>query len=249
MSRFADRVALVTGGGSGIGRAVCLRLASEGARGAVLDVRLEGAEETRDEIRALGGKSTAQACDVSDAAATREAVATVVQELGVPSLLCNVAGIQEYGRIETLSLETWSRILAVNLTGTFLMIQAAVPHLVETKGSIVNVASLAGIRGLPYDAAYCASKGGVVMLTKALAKELGDRRVRVNAVAPGGVETPMGAIPFPEDANPDVMQLIARSPWGWCTPEEVARVIVFLASDDAGKLTGAIVPVDGAVSA
>jgi NAD(P)-dependent dehydrogenase (short-subunit alcohol dehydrogenase family) len=242
-------VAIVTGGGSGIGRATCVRLCSEGARVAALDVNLAAAEETATAMRRAGGAAMAQGCDVSDPASVAAAVAAVVRELGPPAVLCNVAGIQQYGHAEKLSFETWSRIIGVNLTGTFLMSQATLPHLVGTRGSIVNVASLAGIMGLPYDAAYCASKGGVVMLTKALAKEFSNRGVRVNAVAPGGVETPMAAIPFPADAAPEVMQLIPRTPMGWCTPAEIAAVIAFLASEDARKVTGVVVPVDGAMTA
>ena len=249
MSRFSDQVTIVTGGGSGIGRATCLRLSSEGARVAALDVNLPAAEETATAMRRAGGAAMAQRCDVSDPASVATAVAAVVRELGPPSVLCNVAGIQQYGHAEKLRFETWSRIIGVNLTGTFLMSQATLPLLVDTRGSIVNVASLAGIMGLPYDAAYCASKGGVVMLTKALAKEFSDRGVRVNAVAPGGVETPMAEIPFPADAAPEVMQLIPRTPMGWSTPAEIAAVIAFLASEDARKVTGVVVPVDGGMTA
>ncbi len=249
MSRFLEQVAIVTGGGSGIGRATCLRLCSEGARVAVVDVVPAAAEETAREVRRAGGTVIARQCDVSDPASVAGAVAAVVRELGPPSVLCNVAGIQEYGHAETLSFATWSRIIGVNLTGTFLMCQATLPHLVRARGSIVNVASLAGIMGLPYDVAYCASKGGVVMLTKALAKEFANRGVRVNALAPGGVETAMAAIPFPADAAPEVMQLIPRTPMGYSTPAEIAAVIAFLASDDARKVTGVVVPVDGGMTA
>jgi NAD(P)-dependent dehydrogenase (short-subunit alcohol dehydrogenase family) len=249
MSRFAKQVAIVTGGGSGIGRATCVRLADEGARVGVLDINLTGADETAAVIRRAGGTASVQGCDVSDPASVTAAVARVVRELGAPSVLCNVAGIQQYGHAAKLSYATWSRIIGVNLTGTFLMIQETLPHLLATRGSVVNVASLAGIMGLPYDAAYCASKGGVVMLTKALAKEFSDRGVRVNAVAPGGVETPMGEIPFPEDASAEVMQLIPRTPMGWCKPDEIAVVIAFLASDDARKVTGVVVPIDGGMTA
>lgn len=249
MNRFQDRIAIVTGGASGIGRATGLRLAREGARVAVVDLDEAGANATAEAIRAQGGDAIGSSCDVSDPRLVTRTVFDITTRLGKPAVLCNVAGIQEYAHAEALRFETWSRILGVNLTGTFLMCQAALPHLVETRGSIVNVASLAGIRGLPYDSAYCASKGGVVMLTRALAKEFSNRGVRVNAVAPGGVETPMGAIPFPADAATEVMQLIPRSPWGWSTPDEVASVIAFLASDDARKVTGAIVPIDGGASA
>ncbi|MFN8624418.1 MAG: SDR family NAD(P)-dependent oxidoreductase [Candidatus Binatia bacterium] len=249
MSRFSEQVAIVTGGGSGIGRATCLRLCSEGARVAVIDVNLAAAEETVAEVRRAGGSGMALHCDISDPASVASAVAAVERELGAPSVLCNVAGIQEYGHAEELSFATWSRIIGVNLTGTFLMSQATLPHLVRTHGSVVNVSSLAGIMGLPYDAAYCASKGGVVMLTKALAKEFSNRGVRVNAVAPGGVETPMGEIPFPADAAPEVMQLIPRTPMGWSTPAEIAAVVAFLASEDARKVTGVVVPIDGGMTA
>jgi len=249
MKRFVDRVALVTGGGSGLGRACCLRLAREGARVAVLDVDRESAETTALQIRNADGEAASHYCDVASPASVRETVAWAAAELGTPSVLCNVAGIQQYARVETLSHESWTRILQVNLTGTFLMCQAALPYLLETRGAIVNVSSLAGLMGLPYDAAYCASKGGVVMLTKALAKEFVDRGVRVNAVAPGATETPMLAIPFPEDASPEVMQLIPHSPLGPCRPEEVAEVIAFLASEVAHHLTGAVIPVDGASTA
>jgi len=242
-------VAIVTGGGSGIGRATCLRLADEGARVAVLDVILAGAEETVATIRQAGGTAAAQRCDVSDPVSVASALSDVVRELGVPSVLCNVAGIQQFGHAETLSHETWSRIIGVNLTGTFLMTQAALPHLLARRGSIVNVASLAGIMGLPYDAAYCASKGGVIMLTKALAKEFSNRGVRVNAVAPGRVETPMSEISFVSDASPEVMQFIPHTPMGSCEPTDIAEVIAFLASNDARKMTGVVVPIDGGLSA
>ena len=140
-------------------------------------------------------------------------------------------------------------LIAVNLTGTFLMCRAVLPHLVETRGAIVNVASLAGLVGLPYDAAYCASKGGVIQLTRSLAKEFSDRHVRVNALAPGGVKTAMMEIPFPDDANPAVLQTIPGAPHGICEPERIADVIAFLGSDDAAHITGAVLPVDGGLSA
>jgi len=249
MNRFSGRVAIVTGGGSGIGRAVCVRLAEEGARVAVLDVSLAGADETVAHIRRAQAVAAAQYCDVSDPASVAAAVSWTVRELGAPSVLCNAAGIQRYEHSEKLRYEDWSRIIAVNLTGTFLMTQETLPLLRETRGCVVNIASLAGIMGLPYDAAYCASKGGVVMLTRALAKEFAHRGVRINAVAPGGVDTPMAHIPFPADASPEVLQFIPRTPVGFSQPAEIAAVVAFLASDEASKITGAVVPIDGGATA
>jgi NAD(P)-dependent dehydrogenase (short-subunit alcohol dehydrogenase family) len=248
-ARFENSCAVITGAGGGIGGALATRLASEGARVVLLDVALSAAEARAAALRKDGAEALALECDVSDPASIDRATDRAVSAFGAPQVLCNCAGVQQFGRTETVSFETWSRILGINLTGTFLMCRALLTFLVETRGTIVNVASMAGLMGLPYDAAYCASKGGVVMLTRSLAKEFRDRGVRVNAVAPGGVKTSMMEVPFPEDANPDVMQFVPMSPYGTCDPETIAAAMAYLASEEAEHVTGTVLPVDGGVTA
>ena len=249
--RFDGRVVIVTGAASGLGRASALQLGSEGATVAALDIAAEGAEKTAADIVAAGpGKAVALGCDVSDPASVSETVRDVVAELGPPRVLCNVAGLLKMEHTTKTSFEDWQRLLAVNLTGTFLMCQAAIPYLLENGGNIVNVASTAGLMGQPYSAAYCASKGGVVLLTKALAVEYVERGLRVNAVAPGMMDTPMilgGGFAMPDDVS---RRLIARitSPMGSTTPEHVAKTIAFIASDDADYMSGAVVSIDGALT-
>ena len=240
---------MITGAGGGVGGAVASLLASEGARVALLDVALEAAEVAAEALRKDGSDALALECDVSDPLAVQSAVERAVGAFGPPRVLCNIAGMQQFGHTEDFPFEVWSQILGINLTGTFLMCRALLPQLVEMRGAIVNVASLAGLVGLPYDAAYCASKGGVVMLTRSLAKEFSDRGVRVNAVAPGGVKTAMAEVPFPEDANPDVMKFVPNVPGGVCEPETIATAIAFLASEDAAHITGTVLPVDGGLAA
>jgi NAD(P)-dependent dehydrogenase (short-subunit alcohol dehydrogenase family) len=179
MDRFVECVALVTGAGGGIGAATAQRLAAEGASVMCADVDGDAA------ARAAAGIEGAHAvpCDVSDAASARATVTTTVDRFGRLDVLVNVAGVGSMASTRSLSLDDWERTLRVNLTGTFLMCQAALePMLERGRGAIVNMASVAGLRATPYNAAYCASKGGVVMLTKSLAVEFGRGGVRVNAV-------------------------------------------------------------------
>jgi NAD(P)-dependent dehydrogenase (short-subunit alcohol dehydrogenase family) len=249
MSRFTDRVVIVTGAGSGLGRATALRFASEGGHVAVLDLVPDAAEKVVGEIQEAGATARAYECDVSDPDSPRAAVAAVASDLGRPQVLVNSAGIGGFAHSTEETFERWSAILAVNLTGTFLMCQATLPYLLDGGGAIVNVASNAGLTGQPYTAAYCASKGGVVNLTRSLAIEYVRRGVRVNAVAPGGMNTPMVAgFAIPEGVN---MKAFSRfiSPLGYSEPEELAGLIAFIASDDAGTMVGSIVSLDGGITA
>ncbi|HTZ09527.1 MAG TPA: SDR family oxidoreductase [Acidimicrobiales bacterium] len=235
MERLAGRVALVTGAASGIGAAVVERLAAEGAA-------VVGSD--------LSAPAGGVVMDVTDPASVTHAVAEVLGRHGRLDIAVNVAGIGVARRIGEVALEEWQRVLAVNLTGTFLVSQAVLPALLETRGVIVNMASVAGIRATPYNAAYCASKGGVIMLTKSMALELAGAGVRVNAVCPASVDTPfLRNFALPEGAD---LGLLARSasPMGHLIdPAEVAACVAYLASPDAATVSGATFVIDGAATA
>jgi meso-butanediol dehydrogenase/(S,S)-butanediol dehydrogenase/diacetyl reductase len=248
--RFEDRVALVTGAASGIGRASAQLLASEGARVACCDINLEGAEETAQAIEESGGKAIAVLCDVSSSESTAEAVAHTVGSFAAVNVLANVAGIGSFQRFETITIADWNRVLGINLNGTFFMSQAALPHLLDQKGNcIVNVASLAGLIGQAYSAAYCVSKAGVVSLTRCMAIEFLKRGLRVNCICPGVVETPIiqNFLP-PEDAD---LSLVQRLSIGsrMSKPAHVAEAIAYLASDAAATINGVALPMDSGVHA
>ncbi len=244
--RHGETRAIVTGAGSGIGRATAERLAAEGAAVVCLDVR--GHDDTAAAITADGGRAWGYECDVTDAEVVARVVDLAFVELGGLNVVCNVAGIGQFYRTETLDPAVFDRIIAVNLRGTFLVCRYALPHLLEAgAGVIVNTTSVSGIVGNPWNAAYAASKGGVLMLTKALAAEYRTRGIRVNGVAPGMVATDLSAgfADFFASEDIDLSEFGRGSPVRAAEPGEIAAAFAFIASADADYMSGAILVLDG----
>lgn len=245
MQRFDSKVAIVTGAASGLGRATARRLGGEGARVACFDLNLEGAQATAAELAV----ARAYPVNVADPQSVQTAVAAAARDLGRPQVVVNCAGIGKFAHSHEMPFADWQRIIGVNLSGTFLVCQAALPFLLDGGGAIVNVASNAGIMAQPYSAAYCASKAGVIHLSKALADEYLGRGVRVNCVAPGGIDTPLQKEFFkmPEGVSWKEFRK-CMSPLGNSTPEEIAACIAFVASDEARYMAGAVVSIDGGLT-
>lgn len=245
MRRFEGKVAFVTGAAGGIGRATALRLAEEGAALHLIDLAEAGLQETAEHCAARGAQVARARCDVTDEADARRNVAACVERFGRLDVLCNIAGIILLERFERITVAQFRKVLDVNLVGTFILCQAALPHLLASRGAIVNTSSTSALAGLPYGAAYGTSKGGVSALTRTLAVEFGKQGLRCNAVNPGSILTAMsGQGILPE--KPD-MQLMARTmsiskPMG---PEVVASVIAMLASEDGIHVNGEEIRVDG----
>lgn len=249
LQRFAldGKVAVVTGGGDGIGRAASLHLAQAGAVVAILDRQADKAEQVAREIHAAGGVASAHAVDVSDAAGLAAALALVADTQGRLDLLVNNAGMAIRAKAVEMDLADWNQVVAVNLTGMFLAARLCAGHMIAAGhgGAIVNTASVMGLSGGLYpNVAYQTTKGGVVNMTRALALEWVGSGIRVNAVAPTFVRT---AFISGLTANPEILSTIeAATPMGrLAEPEEIADAILFLLSPAAGMITGVILPVDG----
>jgi NAD(P)-dependent dehydrogenase (short-subunit alcohol dehydrogenase family) len=250
MGRFDGRVAVITGAGSGLGRATAHKFASEGASVACLDIVVDAVTETADAIVAAGGTAKAYRADVSDPDSVRAAVDGGASDLGRPSLTVTCAGIGRFFHSHEMPFADWQRIIGVNLTGTFLTVQATLPYLLDGGGSVVTIASNAGLMGQPYSAAYCSSKAGVVNLSKALAVEYLKKNVRVNCIAPGGIETPLqnAFMEMPEGVTYKDLRAI-MTPLGNSTPDEIANIVAFVASDECRYMTASVVSVDGGLTA
>ena len=256
LERLSDRVVIVTGAASGIGQATAIRLVSEGAKVLASDINREGLAETLETANQAasenGGECITHVADISreeDAAST---VATAVEAWGRLDGLANIAGMLRSGRTHEFSLDSWNQILAVNLTGTFLMCREALPHLMEAKGSIVNAASTSSSFGHPWMGAYAASKGAVWSFTQTLAVEYCKVPVRANCVAPGSVHSGITSnVTFPDDLTKDESKLVRRimSPTGFGDPGDVAAVVAMLLSDDGKHITGECIRIDGGTHA
>lgn len=252
MRRFEDQVALVTGAGHGIGRASALRLAREGADVAVLDLSGEAAEETAALAAREGARTMALECDVADEEAVAAAVNDVLERFGRIDVLHSNAGVLIAGDAESATLDEWERTFAVNVRGAFLVSRAVLPAMrAQGKGAIVATASTSGIAAEPAIAAYCASKAAVIQLTRQLAVDYSRHGIRVNCVCPGWVDTGFNDPILVGVSETELAEVIDRTvPLGrQGTPEEIAAVVAFLASDDASVVTGHALVADGGLTA
>ncbi len=243
MKRMENKVALVTGSARGIGRAICQRLAEEGAAIAVVDLVLETAEKTAQEFRDAGFNARAYAANVAKGEDAKATVAQVVEDFGHLDILVNNAGITKDNLMLRMSEAEWDAVMAVNLKGTFNFTQAAVrPMMKQRSGKIVNLASVVGKMGNVGQANYSASKAGVIALTKTTAKEFASRNIQCNAVAPGFVMTDMTAA-LPDNVREMFLKVIPAGRAG--LPQDIANVVAFLASGDADYVTGQVINIDG----
>lgn len=248
MPDLSGKTALVTGASRGIGATVALELSACGATVAVnyypgMD---ESAQALVAQIESAGGRAIAIAADVTVTDQVNAMVGTMMSELGSIDILVNNAGITRDGLLVRMSDEDWNAVISTNLTGVFLVTRAAAKHMMKARtGSIVNVASVVGLGGNAGQANYSAAKAGVIGLTKTTARELASRGVRANAVAPGFIDTEMTAR-LPEAVRESARAEIAMGRFG--SPQDVARAIAFLASDDAGYITGQVLAIDGGMT-
>jgi dihydroanticapsin dehydrogenase len=250
--QLAEKISIVTGGGSGIGKACSLLFAEEGARVIVADWNAEAGASTVEEIRAVGGDATFCHADVSDASDVQRLIQTAEDTCGRLDVLLNNAAVQVLGKLADTTEEEWDRMQSVNLKGVFLCSKYAIPAMIRAGGgSIINMASILGFVADPDLAAYGAMKGGVVTMTKATALGYGPDGLRVNCICPGDVNTPMVQDYFDKDPDPDEARQRVSREYALrriATPREIARTAVFLASDASSFTTGAVMVVDGGVT-
>jgi NAD(P)-dependent dehydrogenase (short-subunit alcohol dehydrogenase family) len=243
------KTAMVTGAGSGIGRGIALRLAEMGGFAAILDIDEAKASEAAEHIQSKGGEAVTINCDVRSSDDCRSAVDAIMQQRGKIDILCNCAGIAIRKNVVDLSEEEWDRALDVTLKGIYLLSREVIPHMIRGGGgSIINIGSGWSLKGGPNAASYCASKGGVVNLTRAMAIDHGKHSIRVNCVCPGDVDTPMlrsECAQLGEDVQQFMREAANRPLARVGTPEDVANAVLFLASSMSGWITGTALVVDG----
>ena len=246
---FDSKVVLVTGAASGLGRAASVRFAQEGAQVCLVDINAAGLSETARTITDAGGLCANYCGDLGLPSNCADAVNVAIEAFGRLDVLCNVAGILRFHALADVSAEDWNKLFAVNVTAPFFMTQAAMPHLVESKGNVVNVASTAAFIGQSYTAPYAATKAALLSLTKSLAMEFIKSPVRINAIAPGGMMTEMvQGLAFPEGADTDmILRYCGFRPPN--TPEDVVEPLLFLASERARAVHGACYTADNGITA
>jgi 3-oxoacyl-[acyl-carrier protein] reductase len=241
--RLKDKVALITGGARGIGQAIAMTFAREGADIVVADVNLEIAQKTALEIEGLGRKALALEMDVTSYEKVEEGINKILDKMGKVDILVNNAGITKDNLVLRMSQAEWDAVINVNLKGTFNCIKAVSRSMVKQRsGRIISIASIIGLMGNPGQANYAASKAGIIALTKTIAKELASRNINANAVAPGFIQTEMTA-KLPEDIKKKMLEAIPLAKLG--TPQDVANVCLFLACDESSYITGQTITIDG----
>jgi meso-butanediol dehydrogenase/(S,S)-butanediol dehydrogenase/diacetyl reductase len=251
--RLQDKVCLITGAGSGIGKAMALRFAREGATVVIADQDGQAAEAVCALVKQNGGRAQPIEADVTVALEVQAMVRATVDTFGSLDVLVNQAGIIQVGDIIDLDEQEWDRVVAVNLKGVYLACKYGLrAMLAQGGGVIINTASISGLVGIPKQPAYCASKGGVIALTRALAVDYADRNIRVNCIAPGPIDTPWteNVLRAPGDPASEYRWIVMTQPLKRLgTPDEVAAAAAYLASDDAAYITGAVLTIDGGMTA
>jgi NAD(P)-dependent dehydrogenase (short-subunit alcohol dehydrogenase family) len=249
MNRLAGKVALITGGASGIGRATARLFAEEGAALAIVDIDVEAGQELAEQISAEGGRAVFIRCDVSQAAECRSAIDECAAVYGGLDILFNNAGIIRRADLLETTEEEWERVMGVNVRSVFLMSKYAIPHMERAGGgAIINTSSGWGLKGGPRAVSYCASKGAVTNMSRAMAIDHGGQNIRVNALCPGDTDTPMlrGEAAQLGQAEEDFLSEAAARPLGrYAQPEEIAKAVLYLASEDGSYVTGTTLVVDG----
>jgi len=246
---MSTKVALITGAASGLGRATALQFARAGAQVCLVDIHAEALERVADEVRECGAQALVQAVDLAQAEACPAVVEAAVAHFGRLDALCNIAAVMLPSHTAEMPPASFQKTLAVNLGAPFYLIQAAIPHLLASQGAVVNVASAVGITAQAYNAAYCATKAGLIHMTKSLAMEFMHKPIRFNAVAPGGMMTTLARnMLMVEGGDPTLMMRCAPLR-GLVEIDDVAEMVAFLASDAARGYHGSCVVIDAGLSA
>ncbi|MEM3754212.1 MAG: glucose 1-dehydrogenase [Candidatus Bathyarchaeia archaeon] len=247
-SKLSDKVAIVTGGGSGIGRATSILFAKEGAKVVIADISKEKSEETIKYIKNQGGESIFIKTDVSKALDVEKMVKETIKSYGKLNVLVNNAGIHDFGNVLSMNEDKWDQLMNINLKGVFLCSKYSIPEMIKSGGgSIVNVSSMGGLGAFFNECAYCTSKAAVIALTKCMAIDFAPYKIRVNCVCPGNTETMMVSGIF--TTSKEYEYALQRTPLGrFAKPEEIAKSILYLASEDSSYITGATLVIDGGAS-
>ena len=249
MTKNESKVAVITGAASGIGRSTVIAMLDQGFQVATIDVDSEGLEDLLNSLEPNEGSYDIYVTDVASREQCHSTISQILEKNGRMDVLANVAGIARSEHMTEVSETSWNQMVGVNLSGVFWCSQAAIPSLIESNGSLINVASCSGLMGQAYTVAYSATKGGVIAMTKSLAMEYVKTNIRINAIAPGSVQTQLiDNYSIPEDVNIDLIKPYMGFR-GMAEPEEISNVILFLASHEARRIHGAVITVDGGLTA